>query len=173
MKLWVFGAPGSGKSTLARHLGAHYDVPHQELDGLYWAPNWTINPEAVFLAKVRALVETGDWIVDGNYTAAGPLVAARADGILWVDLPFAVTYPRVLRRSLSDAWTGRILFNENRETFERILSRNGMPVYAFMKHRRNRARFEGFWSGFPGPKARLTSPRTVLDEATRFCDALP
>jgi adenylate kinase family enzyme len=173
MKLWLFGAPGSGKTTLAKKLGAHYKAPHHELDSFFWAPNWTINPEAEFLNKVQAVVKTDHWIIDGNYTAVGRLLSQHAEGIIWVDLHFAITYPRVLQRSLSDAWTGRVLFSENRESFKRILSKDGMPAYAFTRRRRNQARFEGFWSGFLGPKARLTSPHAVLDEAIRFCDALP
>jgi adenylate kinase family enzyme len=172
MRLWIFGAPGSGKTTLARALSRHYGLQHRELDELFWEPGWRIVPQTAFLARVEAVAQGEGWIVDGNYTAAGPVLSRAATGAIWLDLPLRVTYPRVLRRSLSNAWHGRELFSGNTETFGRVLAKDGMPAYAVLNHRRNAKRYQWLSDRFPGPQVRLTAPRTVLDDAVRFCEAL-
>ena len=37
----VMGVSGSGKTTYARKLASQLNVPHIELDTLYWGPDWT------------------------------------------------------------------------------------------------------------------------------------
>ncbi len=172
MRLWLFGAPGSGKTTLARALSQRYGLPHQELDELFWDAGWRIVPQPAFRGRIEAVAQGEGWVVDGNYTAAGPILSRHATGAIWVDLPLRVTYPRVLRRSLSNVWAGRELFGGNTETLGRILAKDGMPTYALLNHRRNAKRYQWLSDRFPAPQVCLTAPRTVLDDAVRFCEAL-
>ncbi|MDJ1130766.1 hypothetical protein [Streptomyces iconiensis] len=114
-RVWVIGPSGAGKSTLARALAEARGVPHHELDAMFWAPGWERRPESAFLADVNALEREGDWIADGQYGAAHPVLEKLADSVLWVDLPRPTTTARLARRTLSRLRTREELWNGNRE----------------------------------------------------------
>ena len=84
----VVGTSGSGKTTLSRKLAAALDVPMLELDGVFHQPDWTPLPVEDFRHTVTEFVTGSDgWVVDGNYSAVRDLVWARADTVVWFDLP--------------------------------------------------------------------------------------
>src|SRR6059058_2140161 len=43
-RILILGRTGSGKTTLARELAAALDVPHVELDSLYFGPDFSTAP---------------------------------------------------------------------------------------------------------------------------------
>ena len=55
------------------------------------------------------------WVIDGNYSDVRPLVWARADTVLWIDLPRMVVMRRVIWRTLRRAAFRVELWNGNRE----------------------------------------------------------
>ncbi|PJJ72042.1 adenylate kinase family enzyme [Diaminobutyricimonas aerilata] len=112
-RILVAGVSGSGKTTLARRLSAVTGIPHTELDALHHGPQWTPRPE--FLDDVRHLAARDEWITEWQYTSARPLLAARADTLVWLDLPFPLTLARVVRRTLRRARTREVLWNGNVE----------------------------------------------------------
>ena len=112
-RILVAGVSGVGKTTLARRIGAALALPHTEIDALYHGPNWT--PRAEFDAEVAALVATPEWVTEWQYSDARPLLAARADLLVWLDLPFRVTLARVIRRTFRRVRTGETLWNGNVE----------------------------------------------------------
>jgi adenylate kinase family enzyme len=77
----VAGVSGSGKSTLARRLGALLGLPYTEMDALHHGPGWTRRP--TFESDVRALVTADRWVCEWQYDDARPLLAARADLLVW------------------------------------------------------------------------------------------
>lgn len=94
----VAGVAGVGKTTLARRIADVIGAPHIEIDVLYHGPNW--EPRGSFLDDVRALVARDEWTTEWQYAYARPLVAGRADLVVWLDLPFwTTTLPRVARRA--------------------------------------------------------------------------
>jgi len=108
----VVGAAGSGKSTFARRLAGEIGVPHVELDSRFWGPQWTPRPRDLFEAEIRHAVDGDAWVVDGNYSALQPEVWARADAVVWLDLPAPLVMTQVYRRTLqraadrSELWPG-------------------------------------------------------------------
>lgn len=48
----VIGISGSGKSTVVRRLPERLDVPHVELDALFWRPGWVSSPPDEFRERV-------------------------------------------------------------------------------------------------------------------------
>lgn len=94
----VIGSGGAGKSALARQLGAITGLPLIHLDHHYWGPGWTPTPDGEWRDKVRALLAGDRWIADGNYGGTLDLRAARADTVVFVDLPRRVCLVRALRR---------------------------------------------------------------------------
>lgn len=176
MKIWIIGPPGSGKSTLAGRLAQALRLPLIELDELYWLPGWKMREKQDFAERVRSALEQESWIMDGNYTAAAPLIAERADLLLWLDLPLWRTYPRVVRRTFARLMFRQELWSGNRESISNVLGKDGILWYSLARRRRNQDRFRSYWETFPSRKLRLTNSSTgstSLDEAIRACSESP
>ncbi|KAB1652107.1 AAA family ATPase [Pseudoclavibacter chungangensis] len=108
------GVSGVGKSTLAKRIGAELGLLYTEIDGLFHGPGWT--PRERFLDDVRELVARAAWVTEWQYSSARPLLAERADLLVWLDLPFwTVTLPRLVRRTVRRSARREVLWNENRE----------------------------------------------------------
>ncbi|MDZ7785570.1 MAG: AAA family ATPase [Candidatus Saccharibacteria bacterium] len=95
----IIGAPGSGKSTFARELAEKTGLPLIHLDFYYHQTdkNYYENKEAWF-ARVKKIIARDEWIMDGNYSTTIPERLARADIIIYFDLPRWLTMYRVLKR---------------------------------------------------------------------------
>ncbi|MGV1005778.1 MAG: shikimate kinase [Candidatus Nanopelagicales bacterium] len=126
-RIVVVGNSGAGKSTLARTLAAQLAVPHVELDALFHQPGW--RPREIRSFQVAAWEALNDadreadgWVVCGNYSRVRATVWARADTVVWLDLPRSVVMPRIVRRSLRRVITGEELWNGNRESWPMLLS---------------------------------------------------
>lgn len=113
LRVTIAGVSGSGKSTLARRLSALLDLPHIEMDALFHGPGWT--PRPTFEADVQRIVSTDRWVCEWQYDYARPLLTARADLMVWLDLPFPVTLTRVVRRTVRRRIRREELWNGNRE----------------------------------------------------------
>jgi adenylate kinase family enzyme len=103
---------------VARALSA----PHVELDAIYHQPGWTELPEAEFRSRVDLATAPDHWVVDGNYSAVHELIWARADTVVWFDLPLPLVLVRTIRRTLRRVVTRQELWNGNREPFSNLWS---------------------------------------------------
>jgi adenylate kinase family enzyme len=112
-RILVAGASGSGKTTLGARIAAATRIPHIEIDALHWHAGWTANPR--FSEEVRMFAETDAWVTEWQYEVARPLLAARADLLVWLDLPRSVVLVRVVRRTLLRRLARSELWNGNRE----------------------------------------------------------
>lgn len=97
-RVMIIGGSGSGKSTLARALGARLGVPVVHLDQLYFWPGWQPRPEDEFAQAVANAAEGEAWVIDGNYSRTRGPRLARADTLIWLDLPLWIRLPRVIWR---------------------------------------------------------------------------
>jgi adenylate kinase family enzyme len=96
----VIGSGGAGKSALAIELGTRTGLPVIHLDRLYWGPGWTPKPEDEWAALQAELAAGDRWIMDGNYSKSLPIRLARADTVVFLDLPRLVCLWAVTRRWL-------------------------------------------------------------------------
>lgn len=135
----VAGVAGVGKSTLAARIAPMIDAPHIDIDGLFHGPSWTRRPD--FLDDVAAFTARERWVTEWQYGSARPLVAARADTLVWLDLPFTtVTLPRVVSRTLRRQVSGEELWNGNTEPPLRTFwtDRDHIVRWAFRKRHQYR-----------------------------------
>ena len=86
-RVMVVGAPGSGKSTLARVIGARTGLPVHHMDMIHWLPGWVERPRAEKIPMARAVEASERWVFEGGLSATYDTRAARADLIVWLDLP--------------------------------------------------------------------------------------
>jgi adenylate kinase family enzyme len=109
----VAGTSGAGKTTLAARIAEVLGVPHVELDGLFHGPGWTPRPS--FLADVEQFSAQPAWVTEWQYGDVRPLLAQRADLMVWLDLARVTVMRQVVTRTVSRRWRGQRLWNGNVE----------------------------------------------------------
>jgi len=172
----VVGNSGSGKSTVARELALVLGVPHLELDGVFHQPGWVPLPEDEFRRVVGAVAAGDGWVMDGNYSVVRPLVWARADTVVWLDLPRRTVMRQVVWRTLRRAVTRQDLWNGNRESLRNFLTwdpQESIISWAWHNHAKYRDRYAAAAADPANAHLtfiRLTSRRAItrfLTEAAR------
>src|SRR6266545_6850927 len=88
-----------------------------------------------FRADVKAALDAcpRGWVCVGNYSHVQDLVLSQADTVLWLRLPFRVSFWRLCKRTVARAWTQQPLWtgNPNRESWRQsFCSRNSILLYA-------------------------------------------
>ena len=140
----VVGTSGSGKSTLARELAEILGVPHLELDAVHHQPGWAPLPTDEFRRIVAARAAADGWVIDGNYGRVRDLVWARADTVVWLDLPKRTVMRQVVWRTLRRVALRRELWNGNRERWRNFLTWNpeqSVISWAWHKHAPDHAKY--------------------------------
>jgi len=166
----VVGTSGSGKSTLAKELAAILGVPHLELDSVHHQPGWVPLPTDEFRQAVAVKVAEDGWVVDGNYSAVRQLVWARADTVVWLDLPKRTVMGQIIGRTFRRVAGRQELWNGNRERWRNFFSldpQQSVIAWAWQKHDEYRERY-GAAAKDPA-NAHLTFIRlTSRSDITRF-----
>jgi adenylate kinase family enzyme len=112
-RVLVAGTSGAGKTTLASVIAAELGLPHFEIDALHHGPNWSVREE--FVPDVQRWVALPAWVTEWQYSRARPLLAARAEVMVWLDLPRWLVMSRVSRRTVRRSVRREILWNGNVE----------------------------------------------------------
>lgn len=111
-RILVVGTSGSGKTTLAAKIAARTGIPHTEIDGLYHHAGWTPNPR--FEEEVQAVIAGDAWITELQYRVVRPMLAERAQLLIWLDLPRRVVLRRIVVRTVQrsvlriELWNGNV-----------------------------------------------------------------
>jgi adenylate kinase family enzyme len=163
----VVGTSGAGKSTFASSLALILGAVFLELDSVYHQADWAPLPASEFRARVALVADRECWVIDGNYSTVQDIVWARADTVVFLDLPRRTVMRRIIARTLRRV-AGRVeLWNGNRERWRNFFTldkEESVIVWAWQTHGRNRARYE---AATADPSyahlrfVRLTSPRTI------------
>lgn len=141
-RISVVGTTGSGKTTTAREIAKRLNLPHVELDALYWAENWTPVPEEEFQARVRAAIAEEAWVIDGNYSRIRNLVWVRAETVVYLDYSFGRVFWQLLSRTLRRSFGKEELWHGNRETIQNsIFSRDSIMYWMLSTYHRRRRQY--------------------------------
>ena len=108
-------------------------------------------------------------MIDGSYRSKlGDLVVARADTVLWLDLPRRVWLPRLLWRTARRAVLREELWNGNRETLGGVLwGPDALIPFAWRTFHDRRRRYPVELAGYPMIRfRRVREVKRFLAEAT-------
>ena len=136
-RVMIIGQPGSGKSTLARAMGAATGLPVVHIDYIHWLPDW-VERSSDEKSRLCHEVEARDaWIFEGGHSLTWLTRMARADLVVWLDLPLWRRAWRVLWRSL--VWHGHTRPDLPPGCPERF-GRETLPFWAYIWHTRHTGR---------------------------------
>ena len=96
----VIGCPGSGKSVFSRALQKKTGLPLYHLDLMFWNEDRTTVPKEEFRRRLSAVLQTPEWIIDGNYSRTIPMRLEKCDTVFYLDYPRLVCFFGVVRRVL-------------------------------------------------------------------------
>ena len=144
-------ASGNGKTTVGRALAERLGVPFVELDALVHGPNWTEISDDELRRILEPIVAGDGWVIDGGYrNKIGDLVLARADTVVWLDLPVRVWLPRLVRRTVRRIRGDETLWNDNRESWRSgFWGRESLLGYALRMHFDRRRRYPRELAAYP------------------------
>lgn len=100
-KIAVFGKPGSGKSTMSKRLASVTGIPLHPLDSIVYQKNGDLVDRQAFDEAHDRLLSNDSWIIEG-FGPMGPFNQrlAAADTLVYIDLPYVVSYWLVTKRLL-------------------------------------------------------------------------
>jgi adenylate kinase family enzyme len=145
-RIVVWGVTGSGKTTLSRRLGEACGLGVIEVDAIRHAGRWNaVSFDDMRPVLSRRLAEFSDgWVLDGNYVRLGDLYLPDADTLIWLHLPWRVSFWRLFKRTVSRAWTREPAYGPDgpRESWRlTFLSRDSILWWSISQHRVYRRNF--------------------------------
>ena len=85
---------------MARKLGRITGLPVIHIDPMYYKPGWVPREKSQTRALVLAASEADTWVFDGNHHSTFPQRLARADHLIFLDMPTWLRMWRVISRTM-------------------------------------------------------------------------
>ena len=86
-RIIIIGSPGAGKSCFARKLRDMTGLPLYYLDQVYHKPDRTTVTREEFDRKLLEIMQTDNWIIDGNYQRTLPIRFEACTDVFFLDYP--------------------------------------------------------------------------------------
>lgn len=100
-RVMIIGSAGSGKSTLARLLATRLNLPAYHMDKeVYWLPGWVERDRDDQVSQVARIAANDAWVFEGNSSSTFHIREARADLLIWLDMPLPLRFWRITRRAI-------------------------------------------------------------------------
>lgn len=160
-RIAVLGCSGSGKSTLAAELATRLALPYVPTDSVFWTANWQPVPMHELRGWLTEATSVAAWVTDGNFDDLRDVLWARADLIVWLDLPLSLTLWRVAKRNLTWWITRKTVWSGQRMTLAKMWS--GVR-HAARTHALKRRTYPAMLAEFPNIAVlRMRSRRELAD----------
>ena len=140
----VIGSSGAGKTTLAKAIAKKLDIPHFELDSIFYQKNWQPLDTIEFRNRVNMITEQQGWVICGNYFTklGGEEFWQKADTVIWCDYSFSLVFSRLVRRTFHRTITQQKLWNKNRESFiTNFFTRDSVILFMLRKWNEQKRRY--------------------------------
>jgi adenylate kinase family enzyme len=139
-RIAVWGATGSGKTTLARRLADILALHFVDLDAIRHAHGWDSVPYDEMSSRLVAQLDAHPegWAIAGSYSAIFDAYVPRIDTLVWLRLPWPISFWRLLGRTLRRAvdrgelYPGSPARESWRQTF---FSRQSILLWSITQHR--------------------------------------
>ena len=141
-RIVIWGVTGAGKTTLAYQLGETLGLPVVQLDAIRHRNGWDTVDWPEFRAELTETLEsyTDGWVLEGSYSRIMDVYLSRADTMVWLNLPWRVSFWRLFRRTVARAWDQVPLYNPNGPTESWRLSffdRRSILWWSISTHRKS------------------------------------
>ena len=97
-KVIVIGCPGSGKTTFSKKLHMITRLPLYHLDVIWHKPDKTHIARDNFDKSIAEILNTSEWIIDGNYNRTIEIRLKHCDTVFLFDLPTEVCIEGAMNR---------------------------------------------------------------------------
>lgn len=97
-KVIVIGSSGSGKTTFSNKLALLCNLPLYHLDAIFWKADKSHITRDEFDKKLSNIIDTNQWIIDGDYSRTYEIRFTHADTIIFLDYPLEVCLEGVQAR---------------------------------------------------------------------------
>lgn len=128
-RVFIYGVCGSGKTTLAKRVSEKTGLPWHSVDDLTWLPNWEEVPVDDQRAKIHAICEAEQWILDTAYSKWLDIPMAHAEQVIALDYPHWVSFLRLVRRTVLRAVDKKPICNGNHENWKLMFSRKSIILW--------------------------------------------
>lgn len=140
-RIIVIGSPGSGKSTFSRRLAEQTGLPLHHLDMIKHRPDRTTISSEGFDKRLKAVLETESWIIDGNYQRTIEIRLQYCDTVFLFDLPIEVciegVMARVGKKRPDMPWVEEELDDEFRQWIEGFPTQKLPHIYKLLDNYRD------------------------------------
>ncbi len=130
MRITILGHCGSGKTTLAKKLHTNHDLPHLELDRVWFRHGGkkckTKDQKELVRKKMHNEVKVfisknENWVIDGVYKKIQPYIINHATHVIYLQVPFYKRiYNHICRLCFSDRHPEISLWQDFCFTFKMI-----------------------------------------------------
>lgn len=115
-RIQIVGPSGSGKTTLGVEISKKLNLPHIEMDLLFWLPEWKEKPKKQYMKDVKHAIAGDAWVLCGNYfDRTEGLTLQKADTIIWLHYPKRIYLTRMTQRTVKRLITREKLWGHSRE----------------------------------------------------------
>jgi adenylate kinase family enzyme len=139
-RIAVWGATGSGKTTFAQKLGEALGLGVVDLDAIRHASGWDSTDWDEFREVLTRRLEShpAGWVTAGSYSAISDVYLSRIDTLVWLHLPWRISFWRLFWRSVWRAVTREPLYHQEgpRESWRLLfMNRKSILRWSISHHR--------------------------------------
>ena len=140
-KIIVIGSPGAGKSVFATKLSNIVKLPLYHLDMIYHNSDGSHISKEELEAKLRAIFNEDNWIIDGNYQRTLEMRLMECDTVFLLDFPtdicIAGAESRVGKKRDDLPWVENKLDDDFKQTIINFSTQKLPEIYRLLKKYEN------------------------------------